>query len=262
MKIIVCIKQVIDPEAPVSSFKVDPEARRVIPPKGTPPVLNPFDQNALEAALKIKDTQGAEITVIMMGRNLSKAVARKSLAVSADRLILLEDDTFEDLDSYATVYILVAAIKRIGEYDLILCGRQASDTDAGVVGSGIAEILGIPSISVARKIDPKDKQLIVERVVSDGYIVIQVSMSALITTSNEVGELRSAALPAIMAAQKKEITVWNAIYLGVEPHKLKQTHLLKLFQPVRDSKCEFIEGKTPEEKGVNLALQLKEAKLI
>ena len=141
VRIIVCMKQVLDPEAPSSAFQIDPEAKRVIPPKGVPPVLNPFDENALEAALRIKDTQGAEITVISMGRNLAKPVVRKSLAVGVEQLILLEDDAFEELDSSSTAHVLALAIKKIGEYDLILCGREAADTDAGQVGSGIAEIL-------------------------------------------------------------------------------------------------------------------------
>ena len=153
IEIIICMKQVIDPEAPVSTFKIDPEAKRAIPPSGTPPVLNPYDENALEAALRIKDTNGARITVISMGRKLSQPVVKKSLAVGADELILLEDDVFEDLDSYSAAYILASVIKKIGRYDLIICGRQASDTDAGQVGSGVAEILGIPSITVAQKVE-------------------------------------------------------------------------------------------------------------
>lgn len=262
IRIIVCIKQVVDPEAPVSSFRVDTEAKRVIPPRGTPPVLNPFDENALEAALRIKDTRGAEIIVVSMGRNLARKVLKKSLAVGADRLVLLEDDSYDDLDSYATACILAEAIKRIGEYDLILCGRQAADTDAGVVGSGIAEILGIPSVTVARKITIEDRHVVVEHVMSDGYQVIQVMIPALVTASNELGELRYAPLAAIIAAQKKEITVWNAMELGVEPYTLKRTTMLRLFQPILESTCEFINGQTAEEKGLNLALKLRENKLI
>lgn len=256
------MKQVIDPEAPVSSFKIDSETNRIIPPKGTPPVLNPFDENALEAALKIKDSQDAEITVISMGRNLARAVVRKPLAAGADRLILLEDNAFDNLDSYATACILVEAIKKAGGYDLILCGRQAADTDAGVVGSGIAEILGIPSITVARKISINDKEAVVERIISDGYSVIQTPMPVLVTVSNEVGELRSAALAAIMAAQKKEITIWNANDLDIEPSKLRQMRLLKLFQPYHEIKCEFIEGKSLQEAGENLAVKMREAGLL
>ena len=100
MKILVCVKVVLDPEAPASLFKVDAEAKKVIPPKGTPPVLNPFDENALEAALKLKtQLAGSTITVLSLGKNIPKPVIKKSLATGADNLILLEDDTFEDLDS-------------------------------------------------------------------------------------------------------------------------------------------------------------------
>lgn len=262
ISIIVCIKQVLDPEAPPSSFKIDPEAKRAIPAKGTPPVLNPFDENALEAALRIKDVQGAKITILSMGRYLAKPVMKKSLAVGADELILLEDDLFADLDSYSTAYTLATAIRMIGEYDLILCGRQAADSDAGQVGSGIAEILGIPSVTVARKVAVGDGKVQIERVVSDGYELIEVAMPALITVSSEAGELRSATMKEIIEAQKKPVTIWNAQYLGVDPSQLKRTNLLKLFIPVREVRCHAVEGKNPEEIGENLALKLREAKII
>jgi electron transfer flavoprotein beta subunit len=263
MKLVVCMKQVLDPEAPVSSFQVDPEAKRVIQPKGVPPVLNPFDENALEAALKIKDSQNAEITVISMGRNLARPVLRKSLAIGADELILLEDDGFEDLDSYSTAYILVAAINKMGEYDLILCGRQAADTDAGQVGSGVAEILKIPSITVASKIELSNGKVRVERVISDGYEVIEVPMPALVTASNEIGELRTATVKDIMAVQKKPITVWNTKDLGVSISKMKRTNLIRLFSPPRgEGKCEIMQGETTEGAGANLALKLREAKVL
>ncbi|MFC2068043.1 electron transfer flavoprotein subunit beta/FixA family protein [Chloroflexota bacterium] len=262
-RIIVCMKQVLDPEAPSSSFQVDSEARRVIPPKGTPPVLNPFDENALEAALRIKDTQGVEITVISVGRNLARPVMKKSLAAGADELILLEDDTFEDLDSYSTAHILTAAIKKIGEYGLILCGRQAADTDAGQVGSGIAEILQIPSITVARSIEVSRGKVTVERLVSDGYEIIEAPMPVLVTASSEIGELRSLSVKEIISAQKKQITVWNAQDLGLDPFYMKRINLLKLFTPTRhEAKCQFMEGENPEEKANNLALHLQESGII
>jgi len=254
---------VLDPEAPASTFQVDPEANRILPPKGTPPVLNPYDENALEAALKIKDAQDAEITVISMGQNLAKPVIRKSLAAGADKLILLEDDAFGDLDSYSTACILASVINKIGEYDLILCGRQAADTDAGQVGSGIAEILQIPSITVAGKIEAINEKVRVKRLVSDGYEVIETSMPALVTASNEIGELRSATLRAIMDAKNKEATVWNAQDIDVAPSQSKRTNLLKLFTPPRrEGKCQVIEGETMEEAGANLALKLREVKTI
>jgi len=260
--IIVCMKQVLDPEAPVSAFKIDPEVKRAIPPKGTPPVLNPNDENALETALKIKDTQSTEITVISMGRQLARPVVKKSLAVGADEMVLLEDDTFEDLDSYSTAYVLAAAIKKIGKYDLILCGRQAADTDAGQVGSGIAEILGIPGITIARKVEISDGKVRVERVVSDGYEVIETLMPALVTASNEIGDLRSPTMKAVMLAQKKQFTVWNAQDLGVEPSQARRTNMLKLFIPVHEVKVEIVGGESPEEAAENLALKLRESKIL
>lgn len=256
------MKQVLDPEAPTSSFRIDPDAKRAIPAKGTPPVLSPFDENALEAALRIKDTQDAEITVITMGQHLARPVVRKSLAVGADSLILLEDEVFESFDSYFTAYILAAAIKKMGKYDIILCGRQAADSDAGQVGSGIAELLGIPSITVARKVEASNAKVRVERVVSDGYEIIDAPMPALITASNEIGELRSATVKALMEARKKAPIIWNTQDLGIDPTVIKRTSLLKLFIPVREVKCQLVEGESPEEAGENLALKLREAKII
>jgi electron transfer flavoprotein beta subunit len=120
--------------------------------KGVPPVMSPFDENALEAALRIKDAHQAGIKVLSLGHNLSKRVLRTSLAAGADGLILLEGELFEDLDSYTTALILAAAIRKIGEYDIIFTGRQAADWNAGVVGSGIAEFLGIPGVTTVREV--------------------------------------------------------------------------------------------------------------
>jgi electron transfer flavoprotein beta subunit len=262
VKIIVCIKIVMDPEAPASLFKVDTEAKKVLPPKGTPPVLNPFDENALEAALKIKSSNGATITVVSMGKNLPKPIVRKSMAAGADNLICLEDELFDDLDSYSTANVLVNAIRKMGEYDLILCGREAADTDAGQVGLGMAELLGIPSISLASKIEVEDQKLKVERVAIDGYETVETSLPALVTVSSEVGNLRTASIMNVMAAQKKPITVWTAKDLGINQLPAKKTTLFKLFQPVRDTKCEMISGASPEEAAENLANRLKQAKVL
>ena len=263
MKIIVCVKQVPDPQASSSGTKVDPEAKRVIMPQGTPPVMNPYDENALEAALKIKDAQGAKITVISAGRNLAKPVLRKALASGADELTLLEDNAFEQLDSYATAHLLVAAIKEIGEYDLILCGRQAADTDAGQVGSGIAEILKIPCITAACKVELADGKLRVELVVSDGLEVVESPMPAVVTASSEIGELRYPKLKDLQAAQKMPVTTRNAQALGIDVTQLQRLNLVSLSEPTRrKTECQLIGGETPEEAGSNLALKLREVKLL
>jgi electron transfer flavoprotein beta subunit len=263
MRIIVCMKQVPDPSASSSGTKVDVEAKRVILPQGTPPVLSPFDENALEAALMIKDVHGARITVISAGRNLAKAVLRKTLAAGADDLILLEDKAFERLDSYATAHLLAAAIRDAGEYDLILCGRQAADTDAGQVGSGIAEILKIPCITAACKAELSNGRIRVERVVSDGFEVIESSMPALVTASSEIGDLRYPPLKAVMAAQKMPVTVRTGQELGIDVSRLKSVHLVRLSAPSgRTTECQFIAGETPEEAGTMLAQKMREAQLL
>ena len=156
MNMVVCVKQVIDPEAPPASFKIDSAANKVVPPAGIPPVISPFDENAVEGALKVKGATGGKITAISLGINLLRDVVKKPLSMGADELVLLEDEAFVGGDSWSTAYALAMAIKKIGEYDLILCGREASDTNAGQVGLGIAEILGLPSVSLAKKIEITD----------------------------------------------------------------------------------------------------------
>ncbi len=266
MNMIVCVKQVIDPEAPPASFKIDASSNKVVPPPGVSPVISPFDENAVEAALRIKDVQGGKITVVSLGVNLLREVVKKPLSMGADELVLLEDEAFVDGDSWSTAYALAAAIKKIGDYDLIFCGRQAADWDAGQVGSGSAEILGLPSVTVAKKIDVTESKARVERVTADGYEVVEVSLPALITVSNELGEPRYATIRGIMAAKKVEPIIWKPADIGVEPSQVggagRHTKLLKLFQPVREGKCEIMEGESPEEAGVNLALKLREAKIL
>ena len=261
VNIIVCIKQVFDPEAPASAYKIDAEAKRVIL-KGIPPVLSPFDENALEAALRIKDAHDSKVTVLSVGRNLSKAVLMKSLAVGADELLLLEDGAFEEMDSYATAFTLASAIKKLGQYDLILTGREAADTNAGTVGSGIAEILGIPSITIVRKVELDDGKVIAERVVSDGYEVIEAPLPSLIAVSNELGELRYATVKELVASRNKPIMTWNAQELGVTPSQMRQARLLSLFVPQKESRCEVVGGETAEEMGANLALKLRAAQIL
>ena len=266
LNMIVCCKQVLDPEAPPASFKIDSANNKVAPPPGVPPVISPFDEQAVEAALRIKDQQGGKITVLSLGNNLLRDVVKKPLSMGADELVLLEDEAFEDGDSWSIAYALATAIKKIGEYNIIFCGRQAADWDAGQVGSGIAEILGIPSVTVAKKVEVADGKAKVERVVTDGYQVIEVTLPVLITVSNELGEARYATLKGIMAAAKKQPTIWKPADIGLEPSQVgaagRRSKLLKLFQPVKEGKCEIIEADSPAGSGAKLAVRLREAKLI
>ena len=263
VKIILCVKQVIDPETPVSAFRINPEAKRVIPAPGIPPVVNGFDENAVEAALRIKDSVGAEITVLSLGNNFVMDVMKKPLSMGADQLVLLQDAAVEDLDAFATAYALSEAVKKLGEFDLILCGRQASDWDNAHVPIGIAEMLGLPCITVAQSVEVVDRGLVVGRVLTDGYEVVEASLPALVTVSNELGEPRYPTLRGIMAASRKTPTVWTAADLGIDPARLTpKLRLIDLFVPVNERHCEFVDGENDADAGRKLALRLREEKLI
>jgi electron transfer flavoprotein beta subunit len=266
MNIIVCIKQVADPEAPPSSFKIDTTANKAITPVDIPPVLDPYSEYAVEAALKLKDTHSGTITALSLGTGFLKDVIRKPLAMGADELILLDDEAFADGDSWSTAYALAAAIRKMGNYDLVLCGRQSADWDAGQVGSGIAEFLGLPVITLARHIDISNSGARVERVTTDGYEVIETSLPAVITISNEIGEPRYPTIRGIMASKKKEPMVWKPADIGLEPSQVgaagRRCRLVRLFQPEREGSCRMIEGETPEEAAVNLAESLRQEKLL
>ncbi|MEE8419644.1 MAG: electron transfer flavoprotein subunit beta/FixA family protein, partial [Dehalococcoidales bacterium] len=187
------------------------------------------------------------------------------LSMGADELILLEDEVFGEGDSHSIAYALAMAIKKIGEYDLIFCGRQAADWDSGQVGLGIAEILGLPSVTLVRKIELSDGKARIERVSPDGYDVIEVSLPAVATISNEIGEPRYPTIKGIMGAKRKEPIVWTPADIDADASRLgaagRKSKLVKLFQPVKEGTCEIIEGESPEEAAVSLALKLREVKI-
>jgi len=267
MDFIVCVKQVPDPEAPPASFKVDASSNKVVPPPGVPPVISTFDEIAVEAALRLKDAQGGgKITVLSMGNNLVRDVVKKPLAMGADELVLLEDAAYEDGDSWANASALAAAIKKIGTYDIIFCGRQAADWDAGQVGLGIAALLGIPSVTLVKKVDVADGKVRVERTVADGFEVVEVPTPCLLTITNELGEPRYAPLKGIMKAAKIQPIVWKPQDVGLDPAQIgaqgRRAKLAKLFQPVKEGKCEIIEGENVADAAANLAVRLREAKVI
>jgi electron transfer flavoprotein beta subunit len=259
VKIIVCAKQIPDPEAPFSNVSVNVEKKEVV--VDAPDVISPYDENALEAAIKIKEEVGGKITVLSMGRKVSDTVLRKTVAAGADQLILLEDPAFERLESRSIAAVLSAAIKKIGEFDLILTGRQAGDWDSGQVGLILAETLGIPAISLARSMKIKDSSVEVEKIVPVGYEVVEAKLPALVTVSNEVGELRYVARTKMMALLKRPMTIpkWGTKHLDLKAEALKPVQLAELCPPPdmkRD--CVFIEGASPDEKAGKLATVFKE----
>lgn len=260
--IIVCMKQVLDPEIPLSLFHIDAEARQAIPPKAMPPVLSPFDENALEAALKIKDVQEANVTVISLGKKLNRVVVSSALAAGADQLVLLQDEAFSEFNTYLTANAIAAAIKKLGQYDLILCGLQAADTNTGQVGTGIASTLGIPCITAACKIELDNDKVRVQKASSDGHEVIEAPTPAVVTTTYEVGALREPGVEAFMSAAKKPITTWKVEELGIETGNTNRFTMIKMDMPAHEGKCEILEGASPEEKAEKLVAKLKEVKVI
>lgn len=267
MNIIVCVKQVPDPEAPFANFKIDSATNKVIPPQGVSPVINGFDEQAVEAALRIKDSQaGVKITVISVGNDMVMDVIKKPLSMGADELVLVQDPAIENGDSHTTGAVLAAAIKKVGAFDLVLCGRQASDWDQGQVPLVLAELLSIPVITIAKKVEVAGAAVKVERVVVDGFETVQAPLPALVTISNELGEARYPTLRGIMAAGRKKPTVWSAKDLGLESGQASQNanrlKMLKVFVPEKRSKCEVISADSPAEAGVKLAARLREDKVI
>jgi electron transfer flavoprotein beta subunit len=259
MNLIVCVRQILDPETPAAAFKVDPEVKRAIPPNDRSMVISDYDANAMEAALRIKDSLKSRITVISLGSKSAKNVIRRCIAMGADEGVLLSDPLFDDSDSFATAFVLAKTIKKLGDFDLILCGRQEGDWDAGQVGSGIAELLDIPSVSMISDIEINGETVVVERVLSDGRELVELPLPALVTVSSEIGEPRYPPFRRVMEASKKEIPTWNA--QDVTPTKARNK-ILSLFVPPREVKCEFIIGETLEDAATNLALKLKEIKAI
>ncbi|MEN8614787.1 electron transfer flavoprotein subunit beta/FixA family protein [Dehalogenimonas sp. THU2] len=267
MNIIVLIKQIPDPEIPPASFKIDAAANKVVPPSGVAPVIDPYSEHALEAALKLKDANpGSTIKAVSLGSGLNKELLKKALALGADELILVDDSVFEGSDSAGTAHALTLAVKKIGQFDVILTGRQAADWDAGQVGLLVTGALDLPVVSRARKIDSAGGRLRIERVTSDGYEVVEAPIPAVVTVASEIGKLRLPNIRGVLAAKKKEPAVWKAADIGTEITSTgeagRRVKLLKLYQPQREAKCEIISGDTPEEQGVNLALKLRELKLI
>jgi electron transfer flavoprotein beta subunit len=264
VKIGVLAKQVIDPEMPMAAFQIDPTAKRVVTPANIPPVVNGFDENAVEAALQIKDAQEAAITVISAGTSFALDVMKKPLSMGADELVLLQDDSFRNtVDSFFTAQLLAAAIRKLGGFDLIICGRQASDWDNAQVPLGVAEILGLACITLGKKVEVKDDKAVVERLIPDGYELVEAPLPALVTVSNELGQPRYPTLRGIMAATRKRPTIWTAADLEVDAGQLEpRITLHDLFVPQRTQECEIIEGDDEADAARKLALKLREARLI
>jgi electron transfer flavoprotein beta subunit len=262
LQMIVFAKQVIDPETPSSVFKIDGQTKRAIPALGRSPVVNGFDELAVEAALRIKASVGGTITVVSMGRSFAMEVIKKTLAMGADELILLQDDAFDTVDSFVIANVLASAVRKIGQFDIILCGRQASDWDNGQVPLGLAELLDLPCIAFAKTLQVADGAVRVQRVTPVGEETLEAPLPAVVTVSNEFGEPRTPNIKGIMAATRAKPTVWALADLDIDLSALARTELVDLYVPARQTRCEIIQGEDDTEVGRKLALKLREAKLI
>jgi len=231
MKIIVCIKQV--PE--ITEVKIDPVTHTLVR-EGVPSILNPFDEFAVEEALRIREKHGGEVTVLTMGPPQAREALVKCLAMGADRGILLTDRAFAGADTWATAYTLSLAVKRL-EYDIVLCGKQAIDGDTAQVGPELAENLGVPQITFVKKVevDEKARKVVVHRETEDGYEVIECRLPVLLTAIKGLNEPRLPSLMGIMSASKKEIKAVTAADLAVniEDIGLKGsfTEVVQVFAP-------------------------------
>ncbi|MBN1227250.1 MAG: electron transfer flavoprotein subunit beta/FixA family protein [Deltaproteobacteria bacterium] len=266
MNSIVCIKQIYDPEIPSSIFKIDPAANRVLLATGIHPVVSTFDEYAVEAALRIREKVGGKITALSLGVNLSRDVVKKPLSMGVDELVLLEDPAFEDGDSWSTAFAISSAIRKIKGFDLIFCGRQAADSDSGQVGSGIAEILGLPCVTIVRKVDIIGNKARVERIISDGFELIEVDLPAVFTIGNEHPLPRFPNVRGIMMAKRIEPIVWTSHDIDADSGKIgfngRRLKVMKLFKPKREKKCELISADTPEEAAFKLARRLRDSKVL
>ena len=203
MKIVVCVKQVPDTKGGVK-FNPDGTLDRA----AMLTIMNPDDKAGLEAALRLKDQYGAEVTVITMGLPKAEEVLREALAMGADEAYLLSDRKFGGSDTYATSTIVAAGVKKVG-FDVVITGRQAIDGDTAQVGPQISEHLGIPVISYAQKIEVEGDSVIVERQYDDRYHVLKAKMPCLITALAELNEPRYMTPGGIFDAFKADITVWG-----------------------------------------------------
>ena len=203
MKIVVCVKQVPDTKGGVK-FNPDGTLDRA----AMLTIMNPDDKAGLEAALRLKDQYGAEVTVLTMGLPKADEVLREAMAMGADKGILVTDRVLGGADTWATSTTIAGALRNL-DYDLIITGRQAIDGDTAQVGPQISEHLGIPVISYAQKIEVEGDSVIVERQFEDGYHVLKAKMPCLVTALSELNEPRYMTPGGIFDAFDKEVTVWG-----------------------------------------------------
>jgi electron transfer flavoprotein beta subunit len=261
MNIIVCIKQVPD----VTEVKWDPETGSLIR-KGIPSIINPNDKNAIEAALQLREMHGGEVIVLSMGPSQVEEALREALGMGVDKAIQLTDKRFAGSDTWATAYTLGLAVKKIGQYDLIICGKEAIDGMTAQVGPQLSEYLDIPQLTYATHIEIADTKVRVKQKLGGFKRLLEAPMPALITIEREAFQPRVAPMDTILEAYGKEIPVWRPEDLNGEednfglkgsPTKLRKVYTPKLLK----GKVEMLDG-GPEEVAGKLVGKLKEKYII
>lgn len=265
MKIVVCVKQVPD----TNEVKINHETGTLIR-EGVPSIINPDDKNALEEALRIKDThEDVIVTVLSMGPPQAKEALKEALAMGADEAILLTDRAFAGSDTWATATILSAALSKIGDYDIIFCGRQAIDGDTAQVGPEIAEFLDLPQITYVSnlKVDEDNNKVIAHRSIEDGYFVMESKMPVLLTAIKDLNTPRyMSAWGIFQNANTTEIMEWTVDDLTVDLTQIglkgSPTNVYKTFVPTRKFEGEILEGETPQDKAREFLVRMKERHIL
>ena len=243
MNVIVCLKQVPG----TTDVKVNPQTNTLIR-QGVENVINPFDTYALEEGVRTKERYGeGKVTAMSMGPLQAEAVMREAISLGADEAVLLSDKAFAGADTWATAYTLAQAINKIGQHDIIICGRQTIDGDTGQVGPELAEILEIPFVAYVSQIEEiADGRIRVQRMVEEGHEVIESSLPAVITVVKEINVPRLPSLRGITRSKSAPVAIWSAREIGVDESRVglagSFTKVIKVFFPQRVSQGEIFQG--------------------
>ncbi len=265
MRIVLCLKQIIDPELPASQFRIDAGSKRQ-QPNGHPLVISPYDENALEVALKLKEQTGGHVSVVSVGQASAVSALRKGLAMGADEAALISDPAIEGSDAFGVVTALAKGIQKLGHADLVLCGCESGDWADRIVGPILAETLGIPCVTFVARVERQDGRVLVHRVVEEGYEIWEGTPPLLLTfLSDETNTPRYPKVKDIMTASRRVIPTWSASDLGLEASSVGKaiirTEVQELTVPTRESRCELLEGE-PEEQVATLMTKLRERKAV
>tara|TARA_B100001142_G_C14295541_1_gene640694 strand:+ start:652 stop:1446 length:795 start_codon:yes stop_codon:yes gene_type:complete len=259
MKICVCIKEVPDSDIPSNKLQIDNQSKKILPVENISNIVNGFDLNAVELALRFSENfEESSVSIISVGNNLTSDVIKKPLAMGADELITCEDPSIEKMDIKGIAKVLSKMILKTGPYDIIFCGRHASDFDNASVPFGISEFLSIPLVNIVKNIKKIDKKIIIERIITDGFQKVESKMPLVVTTGNQVGDPRYPTLKGIMEASKKQIKKILLEELELEQNDIKsKVKIEEIYFPENENNVEIIEGNSNKEKAINLITKLK-----